>query len=441
VSLGAARVAQPLVCAAFAVVVSGILVAFGALGGDAPAHLHRTMLAKEGLFLWDSLWYGGHHPPSYGVLYYAAAAIFGNVPLVVAANAASAALFAAVTEREWGAAALWPARVFAVLVAGALVTGTYPYAVGLAALLVTLWALQHARVALAVVFAALTLAFSALASVLLCLALLAVGVARRPTVSRVAPLALCFAALGIVELTLWALFPLGGTLPFEQPQLAAVLAVAALGFALALRADRLLAALFLVWGAANIVAFVIPTAIGPNLTRPRFIVFALVLLAAALTRFRPYSLAAPALAVALVYSVLPYGTRLPAAMHARTDDAAFWEPAIDFLEVRVSRLDRIEVVPTAAHWEAYYLPQAGFALARGWFRQLDRDRNGLLYRDRLPPSHYRAWLRRLRVHYVVLPLVKLDTRGTAAEARLLHSGRSGLPRLWRGRDFVVYRVP
>jgi hypothetical protein len=26
---------------------------------------------------------------------------------------------------------------------------------------------------------------------------------------------------------------------------------------------------------------------------------------------------------------------------------------------------RLEVVPTSNHWEAYYLPRAGYALARG----------------------------------------------------------------------------
>src|SRR5687768_7029695 len=109
--------------------LSAVLVArFAPPGGDAAAHLYRTELLREGVALWDNLWFAGHYPlASYSPLYYLPSALVGNVPLVVAAAVVSAALFASLATRRWGAAARWPARCFGVLAAGPLYTGTYSY--------------------------------------------------------------------------------------------------------------------------------------------------------------------------------------------------------------------------------------------------------------------------------------------------------------------------
>ena len=80
-----------------------MLVVFAPESGDAPAHLYRTLLVREGVLVWDNLWYGGHYPlASYSLLYYLPAALVGNLPLVFAAVVLSAAFFAALVEREWG---------------------------------------------------------------------------------------------------------------------------------------------------------------------------------------------------------------------------------------------------------------------------------------------------------------------------------------------------
>src|SRR5918992_5142483 len=75
---------------------SALLVAWLAPpGGDAAAHLYRTELLRDGVAVWDNLWFAGHYPlASYSVLYYLPSALVGNVPLVVAASIVSAALFA-----------------------------------------------------------------------------------------------------------------------------------------------------------------------------------------------------------------------------------------------------------------------------------------------------------------------------------------------------------
>jgi len=80
------------------------------------------------------------------------------------------------------------------------------------------------------------------------------------------------------------------------------------------------------------------------------------------------------------------------------------------------------------------------ALARGWYRQLDLATNHLLYRRRLDPIAYRAWLRRLAIGYVVLAGTQLDPQGSRAEAQLLRSGRSGLTRVFREDGLEIYAV-
>ena len=100
-----------LIAGGLAFAGAALLVALAPPTGDAPAHLYRTLLVEQGVYVWDNLWYGGHYPlASYSLLYYLPAALVGNVPLVFAAVVVSAALFASIVEREWGDAGHWPAR-------------------------------------------------------------------------------------------------------------------------------------------------------------------------------------------------------------------------------------------------------------------------------------------------------------------------------------------
>ena len=86
-----------------------------------------------------------------------------------------------------------------------------------------------------------------------------------------------------------------------------------------------------------------------------------------------------------------------------------------------------------------YLPQAGIPIVRGWFRQNDFPLNELLY-DKVTPRAYLAWLHRLSVRYVVLTDSTPDY-SAQEEAKLLASGRSGLPVVFRSAHATVYAVP
>jgi hypothetical protein len=412
--------------------------------GDAPAHLYRTLLVREGVPFWDNLWYGGHYPlASYSLLYYLPAALFGDLPLVLAAVVVSAALFALIAIGEWGDDGVWPARAFALLASGSIVTGTYSYAAGLAALLACVRALQTKRIALAVAAAGLTLGFSPLAFIFLCLTLGALALAQRRLSRAALTFAPSVAALAGLQFAVLLLFWTDGVYPFRFVELVAVLLASLLGGAVALhtRRARPLAALFALWATASLVAFAVSSPVGENVTRLRTLVFPLVLAAASLARFRPRWLTVPAMAFALGYNAAPYVG--PALDHSdgRGAQESFWAPAIDYLHRRSTPHYRVEVVPTFDHWEAYWFPRAGFALARGWYRQLDLARNPALYERPLMAAAYRAWLRRMAVRFVVLPHTLLGQKGELDEARLLRSGRSGLVQVYSGREATIYELP
>jgi hypothetical protein len=435
---------EPLVAAVLASAATGVLVATLAPGGDTASHLYRATLLERGVLAWDTHWYGGHSPfLPYSVLYYPLAVTVGHVPLLLGATAASAALFAAIALGEWGDLGRWPARTFALVLPAPVILGQYPYAVGLTALLATVWALQAGRRVVATAAAALTLGFSPLAFFFLCLVLAALALARPRAARRAVHLAVAVALLAGLQLLVLRVFSAGGSYVFPLPQFVAALGVAAGAAALALRRGlrEPLAAFFLVWGLAVAAAFAVPDPVGLNVTRARWIVFPLVLAAALRARFRPRWLALPVVAAALAYNVVPYGQFVRGATVSRGHAAAFWQPALEFLDRHASAQFRVEVVPTAAHWEAYYLPRAGHPLARGWYRQLDARENPLLYEIDLTGPEYRKWLRARGVRYVLLPRIRLNQAGAASEARLLRSGRSGLSEVGRTSDWRIYALP
>jgi hypothetical protein len=284
------------------------------------------------------------------------------------------------------------------------------------------------------------------ALMLVVLALLALVLTRRAPRSRTIALALGIVALAAAEVALLLLFPSGGVYPFRIWNLFAVLVVAGLGAYLAWRSPpaRVLAAFFCLWGLASLAAYLVPSPFGENVARLRALVFPLVLLTAFLVRFRPRRLVVLAILVALADNIIPYAALVPnraAAGDRRLAHAAFWQPMFRFLRTHSTPDYRVEVVPTSGHWESYWLPRAGFALARGWYRQLDIAENPVFYEKRLGARAYRRWLRSLGIRYVLLPRVGLAPMGAWREARLLRSGRSGLVRVYAGRNWTVWELP
>jgi hypothetical protein len=429
--------------AAFAVLVHTV----GPAPGDAPVHLYRTFLVRDGALVWDNFWYAGTYPlASYSLLYYLPAALVGNLPLVFFAAVASTVLFASIAQRQWGTAAIWPSRVFGVFAAAPMFTGLYAYSLGFTAMLATLKLLQLRRLRLAVVLAALTVGFSPLAFAFLCLIVGAYAVSRGQIARRHLWFGVGLAAAAGIEVLALVLFPGGGggVYPFHWINFITVLGVAILGVLLARRARGAgpLVAFYALWGLGSVVLYVVPSPLGDNWTRLGAFIFPVMLLTASLAGFQPRRLVVLALAVAFAYNVVPYALLVPSRLGNDTQQASFWRPAIRFLRAHEQVGFRVEVVPTAEHWEAYWIPKSGLPLARGWYRQLDVVDNPALYAKHLDASAYRHWLRSAAVRYVLLSTTApLDWDGGPQEANVVRSPESGLRVVFRSSNWTIYELP
>jgi hypothetical protein len=332
-----------------------------------------------------------------------------------------------------------------VLAAAPLFTGLYAYSLGFAAMLATLKLLQLRRLRLAAVVAALTVGFSPLAFAFLCLIVGSYAVSRRQIARRHIWFGVGLGVAAGIELLVLVFFPSGtGTYPFHWIDFATVLVVTALGVALArrARAASFLVSFYALWGLGSIVVYIVPTPLGDNWTRLSAFVFPVMLLTASLAGFRPRRLVVVALACAFVYNAVPYALLVPSRLDNATQHASFWRPAVDFLRAHDRPGYRVEVVPTAEHWEAYWIPKSGFPLARGWYRQLDTADNPALYNKNLDAGAYRSWLRSDAVRYVLLSrTAPLDWDGGPQEARVLRSPRSGLKVAFRSANWTIYELP
>ncbi len=441
----------PIASACLAAFLAWLVATVGPPAVDAPAHLFGTLtFARNGFALWNNFWYSGHYEfVLYSLIYYPVALVLGTTLVAVASVAIAAAMMTRTATHQWGAAARWPSLSFAVTapIVG-MVSGMYPFLAGLAAASVALYLLQVRRRVLAALAIVIASAFSPLAFLLLAVILAAIVLAsgdRRGLLRQnLMPLAAVVAAVLVAGL-LSVLFAQPAYYPYQPLDLATALGLSLLGFALTrgrVRGD-LLGALFIVYLVVNVTLYVVPSPIGANVTR-LYSVAAVALVWLAMRVRRPrlgLGWVGLVVGLTLVVQLAPFAA---AAYRSFQDQAsaqpAFWRPVLRFVHSHPASTRRVEVVATADHWEAYYLAKAGVSLARGWYRQSDFPQNAVLYRPRISPSSYQAWLRRLGIEYVFLPHVTLDY-SSQAEARLLLSGHSGLRLVSDSGNWRIYRLP
>ncbi len=429
--------------AAAAAALAALLVWLGPPGADLAEHAYqRTLFMNDGFALWNNFWYAGRYSfVTYSVLYYPLAALFGIRLLAVATVSTAALAFAVVIGREWGPTARWSSRTFAVVWAGIVFSAAFPFALGAALALVALWALQARRHGRFALLAALTLAASPLAFLLLALLLAGFGIAQWRDRSALLAPALTITAFGAIEMLLWRAFPGGGRLPFSTEELAAALTFCLLGAGLTWRVERagMLRWTFVVYLVACVAAYLVPSAIGENVARLRYAAIPVAVLALSLRRWRPLPVCLAALALAVSWNVSPIAGNILKGSDDPASNRAYWTPAIGYLRSHLTPSYRVEAVDTTGHWAAVYLAEAGIPLARGGYRQNDFPQNKLLY-DELRPAAYLRWLRSLGVRYVLLTKAPPDY-SARSESALLRSGRSALRPVFRTADLTVLEVP
>ena len=344
-------------------------------------------------------------------------------------------------RREWGPAARWSSAAFACVWGAFVLTGAFPFALGLALALLAVSALQRGSRGPFMVLAALCLAASPLAFLMLALLLGGVAFSGRAAGNRLLLPAVTVAVLGATEVLLWRLFPSGGRYPYSLDDLAFGLGYCASVVLLTWRIERarVLRFIFLAYAAACVGAYVVPSALGQNIDRFQFLAIPVTVLVLSLRRWRPLGVTIVLLPFAIWWNVSPLADSLRNGIDDSANHEAYWQPAVHFLKTHLTHSYRVEVVGTARHWEAVYLPETGIPLTRGWYRQDDFPQNKALY-SRLTSTRYLRWLRSLGVRYVLLTNSKPDY-SAKREVVLLRSGRSGLRPVVRTANLTVFSVP
>jgi hypothetical protein len=250
-------------------------------------------------------------------------------------------------------------------------------------------------------------------------------------------------ATGVVVLTAAPIlvvrlfFPVGGWFPFTAGSLALDVVVSALVFWLA--RERQLPVVM--WGAAFYAAacllfFVVPTALGGNISRLAQLVGGPLVLLLGWTHRR--ALAAAVVLPLLVWQWLPTVDGIAYAGKDPSTAAAYYAPLESFLASKDIGAGRVEIPFTERHWESAYVASS-FALARGWERQLDLAYNPSFYDHTLDAASYRTWLIDNGVTYVALPDAPLDS-SSVTERQLLLSGLTYLEPVWQDAHWRVWRV-
>ncbi len=436
-------VREALLSALAAASVAALLAWLGPPGSDLAAHAYqRTLFLQHGFTLWNNFWYAGRYSfVSYSVLYYPLAALLGIRLLAVATIALAALAFAVVLWREWGPATRWSSRTFAVVWAGIVLSAAFPFALGIAFALLAIWTLQAGARWRFAAFAALTLAASAVAFLLLVVVLAGVALARRTSLPRDWLPVPTIALAALTELVLWRLFPGGGRYPFSLAEAGVAVAFCVVGlvFTWHVESARVLRFVFAVYLAACLVSYLVPSALGENVARLRYAAVPLAVLVFSLRRWRPRLVGIAIVTLAVSWNLTPLASSF---VNGWTDETAYrsaWAPAIAFLRGHLDPAYRVEAVDTAAHSPAEFLAAADIPLARGWFRQDDFPQNEVLY-SKLGRPAYLHWLRALGVRYVVLAHAPPDY-SSRGEAALVRSGRAGLRPVFHSRLLTIYAVP
>ncbi|HEX3240514.1 MAG TPA: hypothetical protein VHR18_10315 [Solirubrobacterales bacterium] len=417
--------------------------------GDLAAQVFRAELfQRAGLAIWNGSWYGGHYTLTYSVLFPPLAALLGPQVVGTLSVVASAYLFDRLVRDRWGAEARWATLWFAVGVVTLLADGQLTFALGVALGLASLRCLQLRRNALALLAATGCALASPVAAVFLAGVVLAGGWEGGRRISRPA-LAIGALALALVLVPNIA-FPESGQFPFVLSSYVAIPAwclgalILTQGVA---KEERQLRQVILGYMLAATVIWLVPNALGGNAARLGALFGGPVLAAALLSR-RPRPTVPTSLFVAILAATMVGSlywqftasvTQIARSVGDPSTTADYFHSPARWLRQHGAQSMRIEVPPTANHWEAAYLAPK-FDLARGWLRQLDTTRDDIFYADGgLTHRTYAHWLRDNAISFVALPDAPLDY-SSAVEEQLIRSEPAYLDLRHTTQHWRIYAV-
>jgi hypothetical protein len=415
--------------------------------GDLAAQVFRTELFhRGGLAIWNGSWYGGHYILTYSVLFPPLGALLGPQVVGMLAVVSSSYLFDRIVRDRWGAAARWATLWFAAGVVTLLADGQLTFALGVAFGLAALRLLQVGRTRPALAAAGACALSSPVAGAFLAGVLLAGSLqpGRRASVSTIWVACL---PLGLIAASNLA-FPESGQFPFAFSSYVAVplWCAGALFVTRGLRAEeRQLRHVLVAYLLAATVLWLVPNPMGGNAVRLGALFGGPILAAVVLARRPPMAgfsvlVLAATMTGGLVWQLTPSVNQIARSVGDPSTTRSYFEPAAHWLREHGGRGVRVEVPPTANHWEAAYMAPA-LELARGWLRQLDTTRDDLFYTDDEPLTDraYSAWLRDNAIRYVALPDAQLDY-SSIGEGRLIVRRPPYLTLRWSSPHWRIYEV-
>lgn len=427
--------------------LAAVMLAWDPPVGDLAAQVFRTELFQRGgLAIWNSSWYAGHYTLTYSVLFPPLAALLGPQVVGMLAVVASSYLFDRLVRDRWGEAARWATLWFGAGVVTLLADGQLTFALGVAFGLAAMRFLQLRRPGLALGAAAACALSSPVAGAFLGGVLLAGSLqrGRRPDLTAIWTACLPLGLIAVLNLA----FPEPGEFPFAFSSYVALPLWC--GGALVVtrslaREERALRQVVVAYLLAATVLWLVPNPMGGNAVRLGALfggpVLAAIMLAhrPALSRMSACVLAL-AMAGGLYWQVTASVKQIARSVGDPSTTHAYFQPAARWLREHGGQGVRVEVPPTANHWESAYLAP-GTELARGWLRQLDTTRDDVFYGDdgTLTARSYGAWLRRNAVQYVALPDASLDY-SSLAERRLILAEPPYLSLRWTSPHWRVYEV-
>src|SRR5262249_17468602 len=141
------------------------------------------------------------------------------------------------------------------------------------------------------------------------------------------------AAIAALELLLRRSFPSDGSYQFSLAELAAACVFCGIGAALTWKVERArgLHVLFVVYAAACILTFLVPSAIGENIARLRYLAIPIAVLVLSLRSWRPRIVAVLVLGLAISWNVSPLAANFAKGRTDPTAHKAYWTPVISFL--------------------------------------------------------------------------------------------------------------
>jgi hypothetical protein len=427
---------------ALSAALAAAMLAWNPQVGDLAAQVFRTELFQRGgMAIWNGSWYGGHYTLTYSFLFPPLASLLGVQVVGMLSVVASSYLFDRLVRDRWGERARLATLWFAAGVVTLLADGQLTFALGVAFGLAALRCLQLERGTLALVAAA-ACALSSPVSAAFLAGVAAIGALER---GRQAPrVAIWVAALALAFVLVPNLaFPESGQFPFAFSSFVAIplWCGSALFITRGLREERQLRWVLAAYLLAATAIWLVPNPMGGNAVRLGALFGGPVLAAVVLAR-RPRVSAwflALFMAGGLYWQVTASVSQIARTVGDPSTSRSYFQPVAQWLREHGGPAVRVEVPPTANHWESAYLASQ-VELARGWLRQIDTTREDIFYSEEpLTEAAYGHWLRRNAISYVALPDARLDY-SSVAERRLILAEPPYLDLRWSSAHWRVYAV-